>query len=74
MEEALDRLRPLLGDLPDWADLSDWLPPGWHQGARRRAATAATFAAALELVREGLAELRQERPFTPICLRARPAA
>jgi segregation and condensation protein A len=73
MEEALDRLRPLLGDLPT-GRLSDWLPPGWHEGPRRRAATAATFAAALELVREGLAELRQDRPFTPVHLRARPAA
>ena len=71
MEEALDRLRPLLGDLLDWADLSDWLPPGWHQGPRRRAATAATFAAALELVREGLADIRQDGPFAPIHLRAR---
>jgi segregation and condensation protein A len=75
MEEALDRLRPLLGDLLDWADLSDWLPPGWSTGPRRRAATAATFAAALELVREGLADLRQDGPFAPIHLRARaPAA
>lgn len=70
MEEALDRLRPLLGDLLDWADLSDWLPPGWHHGPRRRAATAATFAAALELVREGTAELRQDAAFAPIHLRA----
>lgn len=74
MEEALGRLRPLLGDLPDWADLSDWLPPGWQEGPRRRAAAAATFAAALELVREGLAEVRQDRPFAPLHLRARPAA
>jgi segregation and condensation protein A len=74
MEEALDRLRPLLGDLLDWADLADWLPPGWSTGPRRRAATAATFAAALELVREGRAELRQDRPFAPIQLRARAEA
>lgn len=71
MEEALDRLRPLLGEFADWADLADWLPPGWVRGPRRRAATAATFAAALELVREGLAELRQDSPFAPLHLRAR---
>jgi segregation and condensation protein A len=70
MEQALERLRPLLGDLLDWADMSDWLPPGWTLGTRRRAATAATFAAALELVREGLAELRQDEPFAPIHLRS----
>jgi segregation and condensation protein A len=74
MEEALDRLRPLLGDWLDWSDLADWLPPGWSSGLRRRAATAATFAAALELVREGLADLRQDAPFAPIHLRARAPA
>lgn len=72
MEEALDRLRPLIGDAAEWSDLADWLPPGWDGTApRRRAATAATFAAALELVREGLAEIRQDAPFAPIALRAR---
>lgn len=74
MEEALERLRPLLGDLLDWADLADWLPPGLPPGPRRRAATAATFAAALELVREGRAELRQEKPFAPLHLRATASA
>jgi segregation and condensation protein A len=74
MEEALERLRPLIGDWADWADLRDWLPSGWTEGPRRRAATAATFAAALELVREGLADIRQESPFAPIHLRARAPA
>ena len=74
MEEALDRLRPLIGDWAEWADLRDWLPSGWTDGPRRRAATAATFAAALELVREGLADIRQESPFAPIHLRARAPA
>ena len=74
MEEALDRLRPLIGDWADWADLRDWLPSGWTEGPRCRAATAATFAAALELVREGLADIRQESPFAPIHLRARAPA
>ncbi|MBP1805453.1 segregation and condensation protein A [Rubellimicrobium aerolatum] len=74
MEQALDRLRPLIGDWADWNDLRDWLPPGWAEsGSRRRAATAATFAAALELVREGLAEIRQDADFAPIHLRARSA-
>ncbi|TNC52748.1 segregation/condensation protein A [Rubellimicrobium rubrum] len=75
MEEALDRLRPLIGDWAEWSDLRDWLPPGWSEdGPRRRAATAATFAAALELVREGHAEIRQDRAFAPIHLRARVAS
>lgn len=70
MEEALDRLRPLLGAALAWADLAAFLPPGWD-GPRRRSATAATFAALLELVREGRAEIRQREPFGPLEARGR---
>jgi len=37
--------------------------------ARRRSATAATFAASLELVKEGHLEIRQAETFAPIQLR-----
>ncbi|NAZ35394.1 ScpA family protein [Rubellimicrobium sp. CFH 75288] len=71
MEEAMERLRPLLGEAVRWSLLAEWVPPGWD-GPRRRSATAATFAAVLELVREGVAELRQAGPFAPLQVRARP--
>jgi segregation and condensation protein A len=72
MEQALDRLRGLIGAAVDWTDLMSWLPDGWGRDpARRRSATAATFAASLELVKQGRAELRQADPFAPITLRAR---
>jgi segregation and condensation protein A len=71
LEEALERLRPLIGETPAWMDLTAFLPDGWATPARRRAATAATFAAALELARHGHAELRQDGPFAPIRLRRR---
>ncbi len=75
MEAALDRLRPLLGATPDWAELSRFLPPDWQgDPARRRSALAATFAAALELVKSGEAELDQDTTFAPLKLRRRPAA
>jgi segregation and condensation protein A len=69
MEEALERLRGMLGDIADWAPLEAWLPPGWTTPARRRSATAATFAAALELARQGKLSIRQAEPFAPIGLR-----
>jgi segregation and condensation protein A len=73
MEEALDRLRPLIGFAGDWTDLSAYLPAGWETDpARRRSATAATFAASLELAKAGLVELRQTETFAPIQLRRRP--
>ena len=72
MEQALDRMRGLLGAAQDWADLAEYLPEGWRLDRRkRRSATASTFAAALELVKEGKAELRQQETFAPLELRAR---
>ncbi len=72
MEEALDGLRRLIGFAGDWTDLSVYLPSGWtDRPGRRRSATAATFAASLELVRTGRADLRQSETFGPIELRGR---
>lgn len=73
MELALERMRGMLGTAMDWTRLSAWLPEEWAvEPAKRRSATAASFAAALELVRAGRLELRQEGAFQPIWLR--PAA
>ncbi len=75
MEEALARLRPLIGYAGDWTDLASYLPDGWTgDPARRRSAMAATFAAALELAKAGQLELRQTEAFAPISLRKRPDA
>ncbi|MEM9428226.1 MAG: ScpA family protein [Pseudomonadota bacterium] len=72
MEDALERMRSLLGTAQHWSELAAFLPEGWDQsGRRRRAAVAATFAAALELVRDGALELRQDRRFGPIELKDR---
>lgn len=70
MEQALDRMRGLIGFAGDWTDLSIYLPDGWSADPmRRRAATAATFAASLELVKAGKVEIRQSETFAPIQLR-----
>ena len=70
MEQALDRMRGLIGYAGDWSDLTSYLPEGWEvDPVRRRSATAATFAASLELVKEGHLEIRQTEMFAPIQLR-----
>ncbi len=70
MEQALERLRGLIGYAGTWTDISTYLPDGFTTDpARRRSATASTFAASLELVKEGRAELRQSDAFAPIELR-----
>ena len=71
MEEALERLRDIVGRAVDWTDIVRFLPEDWTTGARRRSATAATFAASLELVKRGVAEVRQDAPMAPLRLRAR---
>ena len=72
MEQALDRMRGLIGYAGDWADLTSYLPEGWGlDPKRRRSATAATFAASLELAKQGQIEIRQRETFAPITIRAR---
>ena len=72
MEQALERMRGLIGYAGAWTDISSWLPDGWSSDpVKRRSATAATFAASLELVKEGKAEIRQSETFAPIQLRRR---
>ena len=72
MEQALERMRPLIGFAGTWTDITSYLPEGWESDpARRRSATAATFAASLELVKEGQLEIRQSETFAPIELRRR---
>lgn len=70
MEQALDRMRGLIGFAGTWTDLSVYLPDGWDSDPiKLRSATAATFAASLQLVKEGKAELRQGGIYEPIELR-----
>ncbi|MEX1662408.1 ScpA family protein [uncultured Thioclava sp.] len=72
MEEALDRLRNLIGFAGDWADLTSFLPESWESDPkRRRSATAATFAASLEMAKQGQIEIRQSETFHPISIRKR---
>ncbi|MBC7153175.1 MAG: segregation/condensation protein A [Rhodobacteraceae bacterium] len=75
LEQALERMRGQLGaggaDI-GWADLASYLPADWlDDPARRRSATAATFAATLELAKRGQIDIRQGDTFAPIQIRAR---
>ncbi|XOY55822.1 MAG: segregation and condensation protein A [Rhodobacterales bacterium] len=70
MEQALDRMRHLIGFAGDWTDIVSYLPDGWDADPqRRRSTTAATFAASLELAKEGRIEIRQSDMFAPIQIR-----
>jgi segregation and condensation protein A len=72
MEQALDRMRGLIGYAGEWTDISSYMPEGWSADpGRRRSATAATFAASLELAKEGQIDIRQSEIFAPIQIRKR---
>ena len=71
MEQALERMRGLLGYMGGWADLTSYLPDGWGANPlRRRSATAAHFAAILEMAKRGQVELKQGEIFSPLLVRS----
>ncbi len=70
MEQALERMRGLIGYAGEWASLTSFLPEGWDlTPMARRSAVASHFAAALELAKSGQVVLRQGETFAPIELR-----
>jgi len=68
---ALDRL---IGIANDWQRLDQYLLAYVVDPAQRPTILASTFAATLELVREGLLEVHQHAAFAPLYLRKRAAA
>lgn len=70
MEQALDRMRGLIGYAGEWSDLASFLPDGWTATPmRRRSSVAAHFAAVLELAKRGQIDLRQSETFAPLQIR-----
>ena len=70
MEDALERMRGLLGYAGEWSDLTSFMPDGWEASpARRRSATAAHFAAILELAKRGQVQIKQGESFAPLMIR-----
>jgi segregation and condensation protein A len=69
VKDALARLAILVGSLPDWASLEQFLPEGMGGPLERRAALASTLLAGLEMARSGTLRMRQEAAFGPILLR-----
>lgn len=71
LEAAIARLRRILGGGREWRDLASGLPGNWLANEpRRRSALASSFVAALELAREGTAEIHQDIRFGPILIRS----
>jgi len=71
LAEARQALARLLGGPCDWTAFDEWLIGACLDPRMRRSARASTFSASLELVREGKIEIRQEKTFAPIFIRAK---
>ena len=69
LKEARGILNRLLGTMGDWTPLDSYLLAYVPDPDQRRTAMASAFAASLELVREGVMDIRQERHFAPLMLR-----
>ncbi len=69
VQDALRRLADLVGSLPDWTILEDFLPVDMDGPTERRAALSSTLLASLEMARGGAVQLRQEEAFGPILVR-----
>ncbi|MGH6799370.1 MAG: segregation and condensation protein A, partial [Roseiarcus sp.] len=69
LAEARQALTRLVGAQSDWTAFDNFLLEVCADSHMRRSARASTFAASLELAREGRIEMRQERAFAPLWLR-----
>ena len=81
MEEAVERMTKMLGNLPKsgpfsvWTTLQSFLPENIKDPLMMRSSLASTLTAGLELAKQGKIEIRQDGLFRPIYLRTanRPA-
>lgn len=71
LAEARVAIERLAGVALEWTVLDDYLLE-WAEPQLRRTVRASAFSAALEMVREGHIDLRQDAAFAPLWIRARP--
>jgi segregation and condensation protein A len=73
LAEARDALERLIGQSSDWSRIDEYLITYVVEPAFAATVFASSFATALELVREGRAEIHQKESFAPIYMRKRVA-
>src|SRR4051812_7251611 len=72
LSEARASLERLVGIAEDWSRLDQYLLSYVADPSQQATVLASSFAAALELVREGTMDLNQKEPFAPLYFRKRP--
>jgi segregation and condensation protein A len=74
LDSARTRMERIVPELKEWRDLEDILPDMGELGfdpPPRRSVLASSTLAVLEVTKDGMADLRQDAPFTPIKVRGR---
>jgi len=71
LSEARETLERLLGTAHDWTCIDEYLIAFIVEPSQRATVRASSFASALELVREGVAEIHQQEAFAPLYMRKR---
>ncbi|MFU0503757.1 segregation and condensation protein A [Pseudaminobacter sp. NGMCC 1.201702] len=74
LKDAREILTRMVGEFADWTALDQFLISYLSTPEERATAIASSFAATLELVREGRMDVRQQEAFAPLYLRSRAAA
>jgi segregation and condensation protein A len=74
LAEARTALERLIGQSADWSRIDHYLISYVVEPALAATVFASSFATALELVREGIAEIHQKESFAPIYMRKRVGA
>lgn len=69
LKQAREMLARMVGDFADWTALDQFLIRYLADPRERATALASSFAATLEMVREGALEIRQQEPFAPLYMR-----
>jgi segregation and condensation protein A len=71
LSEAREALERLAGKISEWTVMDHFLIAYCVSPELQRTARASCFASSLELVREGVIEIRQDRAFSPIWMKSR---
>ena len=71
LAEARATLERLIGESADWSRIDQFLIQYVVEPSQATTVFASSFASALELVREGVAELHQKDSFAPLYMRKR---
>jgi segregation and condensation protein A len=72
LDAARAALERMIGTTTEWAVLDEYLIAFMSEPGMEKTVRATSLSATLELVKEGRAEIKQERTFAPIYLRALP--